>query len=87
MATNLAKIVRAAAPSTGVQFRRKPYGNSGIRDFLRDVIAIANAAVEGPRYIIIGADFDKKEVRRLKSVARDDFSGKPFLPGARFRIR
>jgi len=74
---DLAKIVRSAIPGTGVQFRREPYGNNGARQFLRDVIAMANAAAEGPRYIIIGADLDEKGVKRLKSVTRDDFSGKP----------
>jgi len=74
---NLAKIVRSAVPGTGIQFRREPYRDKGVRQFLRDVIAMANAAAEGPRYIIIGTDLDKKGAKRLKSVAQDDFSGKP----------
>ena len=73
----LARIVRSATPGTGVQFRRQRYGNSGVPHFLRDVIAMANTAVEGSRYIIIGADVDKKGTKSLKSVTRDDFSGKP----------
>jgi hypothetical protein len=78
---NLAKIVRSAVPGTGLQFRREPYRDKGVRQFLRDVIAMANAAAEGPRYIIIGTDLDKKGVKRLKSVTRDDFSGKPSYQG------
>lgn len=74
---HLAKIVRSAVPGTGVQFRREPYRDNGVRQFLRDVIAMANAASEGPRYIIIGTDLDKKGVKRLKSVTQDDFSGNP----------
>ncbi|NOR67213.1 MAG: hypothetical protein GQ528_07645, partial [Woeseiaceae bacterium] len=74
---NLAKIIRAAMPGTGIQFRREPYRDNGVRQFLRDVIAMANAAAEGPRYIIIGTDLDKKGVKRLKSVTRDDFSDNP----------
>ena len=73
----LAKIVRSATPGAGVQFRRDRYGKSGVPHFLRDVIAMANTAVEGSRYIIIGADVDKKGTKSLKSVTRDDFSGKP----------
>ncbi len=74
---NLAKIVRSAMPGTRIQFRREPYRDNGVRQFLRDVIAMANAAAEGPRYIIIGTDLDKKGVKRLKSVTKDDFSGDP----------
>lgn len=79
--SRLAKIARSAGPATGVRFRKGPYGNSGIRHFLRDVIAMANAAVDGPRYIIIGAEMDAKRGRRLASVSRDDFSGKPSCQG------
>ena len=79
--SRLAKIARSASPGTGVQFRREPYGNSGIRHFLRDVIAMANAAVEGSRYIIIGAEVDAKGAKRLASVTRDDFAGKPSYQG------
>jgi len=81
MATNLAKIVRAAAPGTGVQLRPEPYGKNGIRQFLRDVVAMANASVDGPRYIIVGAEIDKKGNKRLATVSRDDFSGKPSYQG------
>ena len=47
----LARIARSATPSTGVQFRASAYGKAGIEDFLRDVLAIANAAVDGPRLV------------------------------------
>lgn len=77
MATNLAKIVREAVPCTGIQLRADSYGKNGIRQFLRDTIAMANAAVDGPRYIIVGAEIDKKGHKRLSSVGREDFSGKP----------
>ena len=81
MATNLAKIVRAAAPGSGVQLRPAAYGKNGIRQFLRDVVAMANASVDGARYIIVGAAIDKKGNKRLTSVSREDFSGKPSYQG------
>jgi len=73
----LARIVRSATPSTAVKFRKHAYGNSGVEEFLRDVLAMANASVEGSRYIITGAGFDKKGRKRMYNVDRDDFSGKP----------
>jgi len=60
-----------------VQFRREKYGHDGIRSFLRDVLALANAEVEGARYIIVGADFDSKNRKTIHSIDADDFSGKP----------
>ena len=45
--------------------------------FLRDVIAMANASVDGSRYIITGAEFDRKGRKRLFSVDNEDFTGKP----------
>jgi hypothetical protein len=73
----LTKIARAATPGTGVQCRPSAYGKDGIGEFLRDVMAMANASVEGSRYIVVGAGFDSKGRRTLRDVDREDFSGKP----------
>jgi len=73
----LGKIVRSATPSTGVQFRPSEYGSAGARDFLRDIIALANAPVEGQRYIIVGAEIDAKGRKLLREVGREDFTGNP----------
>ena len=73
----LARIVRSATPSTAVQFRKHAYGKKGVERFLRDVIAMANATIEGSRYIVTGAEFDTKGRKRMYSVDRGDFSGKP----------
>lgn len=73
----LLKIARSAAPGSGVQFRKSAYGTKHLRDFLRDIIAMANANVTGPRYIITGVDFDSRGNKQLHSVPSNDFSGKP----------
>ena len=64
----LARIVRSATPSTAVQFRKRAYGKNGVERFLRDVLAMANASIEGSRYIITGAEFDAKGRKRMYSV-------------------
>ena len=74
---DLVSIVRSATPSTGTQFRATAYGTAGARDYLRDVLAMANASFEGTRYIIVGADFDKSGHKTITKVDSDDFSGKP----------
>jgi hypothetical protein len=73
----LARIARSATPSTAVQFRKHAYGKNGVERFLRDVLAMANASVEGPRYIITGVQFDTRGHKHLFSVDNEDFSGKP----------
>jgi hypothetical protein len=73
----LTKIAQSATPSTGVQFRGSAYGVAGTREFLRDVLAIANATVDGARYIIVGATFDERGRKQMRKIDRDDFSGKP----------
>lgn len=60
-----------------MQFCEGPYGADGIRRFLRDVLAMANAPVEGKRYIITGISFNKDNQKQIQSVDRGDFSGKP----------
>ena len=73
----LLKIARSGTPETGIQFRTQAYGNDGIRSFLRDVLALANASVEGNRYIVVGVDFDDKGKKRMHAIDTEDFSGKP----------
>jgi hypothetical protein len=74
---NLVKIARTATPDSGVQFRSQAYGNDGIRAFLRDVLALANASVEGSRYIVVGVDFDTRGRKQKHAVPDEDFAGKP----------
>jgi hypothetical protein len=74
---SLARIVRAATPSTAVQFRKNAYGQQGVESFLRDVMALANASIDGNRYIVTGVEFDAGGRKRLTGVERDDFAGKP----------
>ena len=73
----LARIAGSATPSTAVQFRKKAYGKKGVHEFLRDVLAIANASIEGNRYIITGIEFDQKGRKLVAAVDESDFSGKP----------
>ena len=73
----LARIVQSATPSNAVQFRKRAYGKNGVRSFLRDVLAMANASVHGSRYIITGVEIDARGRRKLRSIDRGDFSGKP----------
>ena len=74
---HLLKIARSATPGTGVQFRKSAYGTHGLRHFLRDVLAMANASVSGSRLIFTGIEVDDSGNRRVHAVGEEDFSGKP----------
>jgi len=65
----IADIVRTAAPSAALQLRRNAYGEDGIREFLRDLVAIANAPVEGDRYIVTGCDAGDDAANRVIGIA------------------
>ena len=71
------RIIDGCAPDSGTQFRKKPYGVRGMRDLLRDVMALANAEADGPRYIIVGIEVDSRGRRSFCSVNVGDFDGKP----------
>jgi hypothetical protein len=73
----LLKIARSATPESGTQFRTQTYGNEDLGSFLRDVLALANASVDGNRYIVVGVDFDDKGRKRTHAIDAEDFSGKP----------
>lgn len=73
----LIRIAKTATPCTGIRFRPDSYGRRGIRDFLRDVLALANADVDGPRYIVTGIGFDTGGKRSFSAIDPEDFSGKP----------
>lgn len=73
----LKKIANSATPGPGIQFRKHEYGASAIRSFLRDVLAMANAPVDGPRYIVVGSEIDSRGQKSVHGVDADDFSGKP----------
>ena len=77
----LSKIAQSATPSTGIQFRASAYGAAGAREFLRDVLAIANASVDGERYIVVGATIDADGRKQIHDIDPDDFSGKPSYQG------
>jgi hypothetical protein len=74
---SLSKIAQTATAGSGIQFRRQKYGNGDVPGFLRDVLALANASVDGPRYIIVGAEIDSSGQKQFHSIDAEDFSGKP----------
>ena len=67
----LDKFISTATPSTAVQFRERPYGRGNEDELLRDVLAIANADVDGSRLIITGVGIDANGEREFGGVGDD----------------
>lgn len=74
---HLENIARSAVPGRGAHCRQNPYGAKAIESFLRDVLALANSSVDGPRFIIIGVHVDNRGQKHFEAVDDKDFSGKP----------
>ena len=75
--TTLEELIRSGKPATPLQFRTQAYGLEGEREFLRDLLAIANAGVSGPRLIIVGVDAGASGKARLKGVPASEFQRQP----------
>ncbi len=76
----LTNIVRSAAAGSGTILRKKPYGNRQLRDFLRDVLALANASVDGTRHILVGVGTGSRGALQFHDVDSADFDGSPAYP-------
>ncbi|MBT8091958.1 MAG: ATP-binding protein [Gammaproteobacteria bacterium] len=74
---HISQIIDADSDGAGIQYRRKPYGASGVREFLRDVLAMANAPIVGTRHIIVGVDIDTGGNRNVDPVSDGDFGTSP----------
>ncbi len=72
---NVAQIIDDSKAGAGIQHRKKPYGPQGVQDFLRDVLAMANAPVIGPRHIIVGTAVAADGETVIQGVDDDDFYG------------
>ena len=75
--STLEELIQSGSPATPIQFRAKAYGLEGEREFLRDLMAIANANVKGPRLILIGVDADSQGAQRVPGIDPADFQRQP----------
>jgi hypothetical protein len=65
----LRDLIRNADADASVAFRERAYGRGEQGDLLRDVIALANAAVVGRRFLFIGVDDAPPRARRFPGVS------------------
>lgn len=58
---SLDDIIKSENESTYVDFKRISYSSKKWEDLIKDIMSMANAQIDGDRYIIIGVGFDEKE--------------------------
>lgn len=72
---DLDDIIRYEGEGTYVDFKKipyLPYNEKKKTDLIKDIMSLANADVEGDRYIIIGVSFGDKKNRSLDGVSPSD---------------
>ncbi|MCZ6476006.1 MAG: ATP-binding protein [Gammaproteobacteria bacterium] len=52
--SSLEKVIRSADAGSAIAFRERAYGEIERHGFLREILGLANALVDGPRYLIMG---------------------------------
>lgn len=66
--SKLEDIVRFETANSGLAFRKSPYGKGERDSLLIDVLALANARVDGPRLLVLGVRDEVGGKRGLKGV-------------------
>jgi hypothetical protein len=84
---DLREMVLHESPHSGLLFREDAYGKGHNHELIRDVIALANAAVSGPRYIVLGVEVSARGRRRIRGVARQSIEAlQRMLPRAAMKV-
>lgn len=84
---DLREMVLHEAPHSGLVFREDAYGKGHNHELIRDVIALANAAVAGPRFIVLGVEVSARGRRRIRGVARESIEAlQRMLPRAARKV-
>jgi len=76
--TNLDDIIKTEKEYTGLDFKRVQYskeihGEKTHEDLIKDIMSMANADIEGDRYIVIGVIYKNSNDRELKGINKDEF--------------
>jgi hypothetical protein len=81
--SQLEDLVRFETANSSLAFRELAYGRDQRSLLLRDVVALANAAVEGPRFLFVGVRDAVGGEREICGIARTDWTDcKELVSGA-----
>jgi hypothetical protein len=72
--SSLEKVIRSARAGPAIVFRERAYGELERKGFLREILGLANAFVDGPRYLIMGVRGDGPDDRVFVGISAADLS-------------
>jgi len=67
-------LVRFEGANSGLAFRERAYCASERAELLRDLVALANAGVRGPRFLFLGVSDGVGRERSIPGITRHDWS-------------
>lgn len=68
--SKLIDLVRYESANSTLAFRKRPYGAKDREKLLVDMLALANARVAGPRFLVLGVNDEVGGKRQLKGVSK-----------------
>jgi hypothetical protein len=72
--SKLEKVIRRAPAGPAIAFRERAYGEVERHEFLRDILGLANALVDGPRFLIMGVRDGGPDERSFIGISADELS-------------
>ncbi|MEE8543573.1 MAG: hypothetical protein V3S94_06910, partial [Gammaproteobacteria bacterium] len=72
--SSLETVIRSAHAGPAIVFRERAYGELERKGFLREILGLANAFVDGPRYLIMGVRGDGPDDRVFVGISAADLS-------------
>jgi len=70
---NLEWLIRYDSEGTKLDFKREQYHKGNYQDLIKDIMSMANAPIEGKRYIVVGVKDTPDGTKEFSSINREDF--------------
>jgi hypothetical protein len=70
---NLDDLINNDKEYTGLDFKRIQYNKAKNEDLIKDIMSMANADIEGDRYIIIGVYYKNSNDREIIGINKEEF--------------
>ncbi|MEH7504944.1 ATP-binding protein [Neobacillus drentensis] len=71
--SNIEWLIKYERESTKLDFKREQYQKEKFQDLIKDIMSMANAPVEGKKYIIVGVKEKPDNTKEYFSINKDEF--------------
>lgn len=76
---NLDDKIKYDNENSGLDFKEIQYKKEMHQDLIKDVMCMANADIDGDRYIIIGVDYKSSNERDFIGIKKEEFVEMPHI--------